>query len=53
MDEIGRKLWQATVLTVRPAKFDSRIPALDKTALSKPLPERSYNVSPFASGRGV
>src|SRR5262249_15109231 len=38
------------ILTVGPAEFGDHVPALDKTAISKPLPERCNHLRAFPGG---
>src|SRR6516164_70929 len=49
-NEISHQLWQTIILTVGPAKFGDHVPALHKTAISKPLPERCNHLRAFAGG---
>src|SRR5262249_9278717 len=49
-NEISHQLWQTIILTVGPAKFGDHVPALDKTAIGKPLPERCNHLRAFAGG---
>src|SRR5262245_48973522 len=49
-NEISHQLWQTIILTVGPAEFGDHVPALDKTAISKPLPERCNHLRAFAGG---